>query len=248
MRFLLKKTLQYLSAWAIRKHKLELIVITGDTGVEIVREGIYSILSQKYIVRRNIKSVWWDLSIPLNILGYTDETRSLFSWIILIFRATIYLLYGPKNPHTLILSAQSGLKETAEYWSEFIKPNFLVIVDDALNKNVSNYLRKATIEKNGVIITENSEFENNSNTFLFGKNKSSKVTFQVSSDKILVQYNKFSISVPRFFFSPSSGKYIAGIVSLCISKGMAIDDIAIGLSKFDMKSEILKKISTKIIE
>ena len=95
LKFLLKK----LSRRAIKKHDIEIIVVTGWYGTKIATDMMYTILSEKHKVRRNISYLRWDFGLPLAILGYEDKRRNIFDWIWLIIKANIYLVFGKINPH-----------------------------------------------------------------------------------------------------------------------------------------------------
>jgi hypothetical protein len=60
IRRLVRFYLGVLSRFAIKKHKLELIVITGWYGTSIAREMLYTILGEHLKVRRNTRDIWWD--------------------------------------------------------------------------------------------------------------------------------------------------------------------------------------------
>lgn len=128
-RKILKYYLSFLSRLAIKKHSMELIIIVGWHSTEIVREAVYEVLNEKFQVRRNTKNLWWDLSVPLTILGYKDMKRDFIMWLFICVRALFYLIIGQRNPHKIVLNLNTSNSNTADYWAEFIKPDFLIIVN-----------------------------------------------------------------------------------------------------------------------
>ena len=136
MRSILKLILEYLSKITIKKHNIKFTVIVGWYWTELVKEGIYSILSEKYTVRRNTKDIWWDLSIPLVILGYEDKKYSLFGWISIIFRSIFALSLNPVNPHKIIINLNLAEKNTSDFWSRIIEPELLLITNTKAGKSI----------------------------------------------------------------------------------------------------------------
>jgi UDP-N-acetylmuramyl pentapeptide synthase len=247
MRKLLQIVLMLLSKKALRKHQIELIVVTGWIGLDLVKDGIYQILSEKYIVRRNVNPVWWDLSIPLNILGYEDNQRGFLGWLNIILRSIFLIHFGPSNKHILILTAESGREDTAKYWKGFLMPSLLVVVNNKKESEVTNILVKNTAQK-GVVIYDKDDLGNTKikNGFDYGINTDATVMFKENKEKITVKYKKYSVSIPKYFAPAFTKGIIAPVIACAISKGMSMDEIANGFIKFDMRNTILKKLSNTI--
>jgi len=250
MRFILKFILQFFSRIAIRKHSIELVVVTGSVGAELVKEGIYTVLSEKFITRRNTKEIWWDLSIPLNILGYSDTQRSPLGWLILFIRIIIYLFIGQSNPHILVLSAISENPYTAKYWSSFIKPDYLVVVNKLKPSKVTENLVKCTTKYGGIIIykTGSVKRKKNGSYFEFGTGKKSKVNVKETSKSIVLTYRDRKIKALRYSMIPQEADFLSAVFSLGVAKEMRLDDIISGVAKFDLRNAVLRKISKKFNE
>jgi UDP-N-acetylmuramyl pentapeptide synthase len=250
MRIILKKILQNLARWALAKHDIELIVVTGWVGVDLAKEGIYTLLKERYIVRRNTRHVWWDFSVPLNILGFVDKRRTFLGWIGLICKSYLLLLFGSKSKHTLILSAWSNNESTAKYWQKIVKPDYLVIVNNQKKSNVTDSLIKAARKSKGVIIYDDADFKkrNFRNSFIYGKSKTARVSYSEDKDKIVLKYNNSKLSIAKYYMPTFAKNIVAAIVALSISKGLSIEDITSGLLKFDLRNKVLKKISKRIRE
>lgn len=137
-RQILKTILGVLTKAIIRKHKMDLIIITGWYGSSIVRELIYHLLKSNFNVRRNTNSIWWDLSIPLVVLGYEDRKRSFLEWIILIFKIIFSFITKPNYHHKIILNLDTLNDKTADFWVKYLKPHIFVI----LNENPKSKLLK----------------------------------------------------------------------------------------------------------
>lgn len=246
MRGILQLVLEYLAKWAIRKHNMELIVVSGKAGIDLVREGIYVVLSEKYQVRRNVKPVWWDLSIPLNILGYVDKKRSIAAWLNVIFKSWFVLVFGPKNPSILVLSAESGRKETAKYWYRILKPDYLVIANYIDKSPVVEFLLNSTKDYGRVIYNPDEITLKQRRTFMYGKDKSAKLIFKENKDAITYVYKDYKLKVEKYFLPPYTKNIVGSILSLAIYKGMKFEDAVNGLLKFDLRNKILTQISENI--
>ena len=111
----LTKVLSKLAVLALRKHEIKVVVIAGNYDTELARELVYTVLKEKLNVRRNYSNIWWDLSIPLNILGYEDIQRSFIGWVGLLLSSSIALIKNKKNPQLLILNADAYCRVLVKY-------------------------------------------------------------------------------------------------------------------------------------
>lgn len=185
MRSILKVILEFLSKVTIKKHNIQFIIVVGWYGTELVKEGIYSILSEKYIVRRNTKSIWWDLSIPLVILGYEDKKYSVFGWINIFFRSIFALFLNPVNPHKIIINLNLAEKNTSEFWSRIITPELLIITSNKEGKSfIIHSLTQGLLEDKKCIFISN----------------------DISED-IFMKYKKFGVGDNGQLITPSGLNY-----------------------------------------
>jgi hypothetical protein len=239
-RTLLKKFLTLLAKKAIDKHPMELIIVLGINGTEIIKELGYSVLSDKINVRRIINKPWWDLSIPLSILGYRDEKRSIIKWVYMIIKSTLYLVFGPKNPSTLILNLNYSHTSTMEYWSKILNPDVLILSN--YNKNVDPVEKfiENTVNKNGkLIIHQNSQyklhhkFQSYKNIYLIGNSKNSylrsienegKFTFYHNKEKETIDSKKLNfIPIDAFEFAIVLGLTHKISLKNCIYQSLELD-------------------------
>lgn len=247
-RYVLKNILWLLSRAAIYKHDMKIIVVAGFYGTEIVREGLYQILSTKYTTRRNVNMITWDMSIPLAVLGYKDKRRSFFEWIGLFFKIIGTLLFAHKNPHILILSANCTFPETAKFWAEILKPDCLVILNyEKESRLIENLLERT--KKEGMIIYDNDLVNAN---YIGDLNFMKVYTYgEVKSDLLYnkktktIVYNFESIIIPQIVPSVTY-PFIAAIFLTAMKNGMGFADVAIEALKFDLGSLISFRIKTNI--
>ena len=248
-RKILKSYLSFLSRLAIRRHSMELIIIVGWHGTEIVREAIYEILNEKFHVRRNTKNLWWDLSVPLTILGYKDKKRSVVRWLWLCIRALFYLLFGRRSPHKIVLNLNTSDENTVEFWSKFIRPEYLVIVNQKESTKLIETLIKNTEKNMGKIIYDPSMSRLNVKKtvgFTFGEGRNVKL--KVADGKTAVTYKyknetvKFSYSIlPKF-----SSILIGSSLSFAVLKGMTLVNAGFAALKVNSQSRLISKIISNI--
>ncbi len=245
----LKLILGLFSRWATKKHDIELIVVTGFYGTEIVREGIYAMLQDKFKVRRNTTQIHWDMSLPLAILGYKDVHRSVFEWIELLFRAFTYLAFGAKNKHIIVLNANCAFKETAGFWASFLKPSYLVVLNyDQESEIVDKLLSK--VDDNTVLIYDGQKVDESKflglkvkSKFVYGNSAHFDLSYSVEDKQI--KYKKQKVKIPPYV--PNfSYPFLAAIFSQAVNHGLTLEEAWESADKFDMESILVKRIKSNI--
>lgn len=144
----LRKILAYLSQWALKKHKPEIIAVVGEGKTGIAREAIYRTLKSKYPVRRNIEAPDAEFVLPLIILGTEEYPRSYFAWLKILFKSIGQLLLRPSYKHLLVLEIGYSNKEIFDYFWDLTHPSLLVVCGGA------PYLSKDQAAKKTIIIKE----------------------------------------------------------------------------------------------
>jgi hypothetical protein len=251
-RILLQKLLTLLAKKAINKHPMELIVVLGINGTEIIKELGYTVLSNQIKVRRIINKPWWDLSIPLSILGYKDEKRSIIKWIYMIIKSYVYLTFGPKNPSTLILNLNYSHTSTMEYWSKILNPNILILSN--YNKNIDSNEKfiENTANNNGkIIIHQNSQyklsnkFQAYKHIYLIGNSKTSYLRSIDNNGKFTFYHNKEKeeIDSKKLNFIPIDAFEFAIVLGLI--KKISLKNCIYQSLDFDMPT-VLSKIKTNL--
>lgn len=254
LRKLLKITLSFLANRAIRKHKIKIVVILGTTGSDIVKEMLYTVLKEKTAVRRNIDDIWWDLSVPINILGYKDVRRSAVKWMRLIISASIALLKNKSNPHLLILNAETGNPTTVDYWSSFLHPAYLVVLNYKKDSLLIEKLITQTEMSGGKVIapqniekilSEMSE-EYEDNLFIFGQEDADLTIIKNNDGKLRIKYGKERVVLPKKLWPAISPLITGAIFSVAVLEGLKLEDIAYACLKFTFPVAIISRIKTNL--
>lgn len=154
LRSLLKTILKFLSRFAIRKHKIRVVAVSGWYGTWLAKESIYLTLKDDYKVRRNVSSIDWDFSIPLTILGYEDKRYSPLGWLNVIFSTSWVLLFERSNPHIQVLELDANKREIYEYWLSIMQPEVLVLINSRPGMENVEELLVSSLIKDGLLIYE----------------------------------------------------------------------------------------------
>lgn len=160
MRQLIKKLLAFLTKWAIKKHDIEIIAILGEKHSRLTSYILWEALRDDYFTRCQWDKSFWDLSIPLTILGYPAKQKSIFEWIFTILRAFFVLLTSKSVSQTIILHIPYSLPEILEYWFEIIGPDVLVYFAGDIKEERMEIIKK-NISKETEIVEIGSKIDRN---------------------------------------------------------------------------------------
>lgn len=246
LRILLKKILAWLAKWAIRKHNMEIIVILGINGTEITKELCYYVLSSKYKVRRVTHKPWWDLSIPLSILGYKDKRRGLIEWIVLIIRSFIYLLIGPKNESSIIINLNYLHKDTMRFWGEIIFPDILILSNfNNQNNEVQKFIDNTNLKQGKILIQESNLLAKSDNYLKVGKGENCFLSTKTNDKDVILTHENESITIKgkSLLFIPLESFEFA--LALGIIKNIPLNESVEYAMEFDYPS-FLSKIKTNL--
>lgn len=131
MRRSLRRVLAFLSQWALKKHKPQIIAVVGEGKTGIAREAVYRVLKAKYPIRRNTEAPDAEFVLPLIILGAEEYPRSYFKWVKILVKSAGQLLLRPAHKHLLVLEFGYSNKEIFDYFWELTRPSTLVVCGDA---------------------------------------------------------------------------------------------------------------------
>jgi UDP-N-acetylmuramoyl-tripeptide--D-alanyl-D-alanine ligase len=101
---LIEWKLRLLAKWVLKKYKPQVIGITGSVGKTSTKEAVYTVLSSKWRVWKNIKNYNNELGVPLSILGVESGYKNPFTWLVVFFKALSMLVFRKKDyPELLVL-------------------------------------------------------------------------------------------------------------------------------------------------
>lgn len=254
-RKLLKNLLANLATWALKKHKIKLVVVSGWYATETARELCYAVIGVKHEVRRINKNPWWDFSLPLAVLGYKDERRNPLAWLWLMIKASLLLTFGKANPHTLILNLNYAHADTVRYWSSLIKPQVLMIHNFKEEHRLLKQMIKATKQINGTIIIQQQDFVKLSknllaydNVFTVGNEAEAHIVISKNSNKdISFKYKSQEYTLKTTTMPGISAELLACSLAVAITEGVEPHDALYGMVKYPTSSQLLSKLRSGLL-
>ncbi len=134
MRKILSRFLKRLSVWAIKKHDLKFIVVSGLHGTSITGHILAEMLRPELTIRHQLQRPSWDFSIPLAILGIEDRRYSIIGWIPVLIKAVFLLIFSPMVPSWVILQIGNAKKDIVNYWLSIVQPEVTVFLDSGTSR------------------------------------------------------------------------------------------------------------------
>ncbi|MDD3648027.1 MAG: hypothetical protein PHS44_06045 [Candidatus Dojkabacteria bacterium] len=236
LRQLFKKVIANLSYKVYKKHNLNVILITGWAGTSVVRELVYHLLKPSERVRRNTTEVWWDMSVPLSILGYVDKKRTLFQWFLLIIRASLSLMFKPRYQHTLIINLDSSIEDTAKFWSSAVIPSVVVALKERPESKVLSKLLTRDDIENSTFIYDPTEKHlvdlKLTNKFTYGLHDTD-VIYQRKDSLFHIRYRSKSLSIEIPLRSKFIWEFVIPAFAVGIEQGIALKQLGDRLTSFD---------------
>lgn len=134
MRVILKQILARLTKWAIKKHDISVIAVLGEKQSRLTSYILWETLHKNNFVRCQWDRSFWDLAIPLTILGYEAKQRNPLEWVVLVFKASFVLLTQKAESQLIILHVPYSLPEILNYWFKLFSPDLVIAFQNDLNE------------------------------------------------------------------------------------------------------------------
>lgn len=254
VRSLFRKFVGFLAKSAIKKHQMTIYVVSGWFGTEITREFVYSSLSTKYDVRRNLTNPWWDMSYPLAVLGYNDARRNLLEWLSLLFRVSMRLMFGKSHKHNIVFNINYSNPHSIKYWETFIYPNYLIITSYKKNYEFIDKLIKGTIKNKGKIIYSRKDkeilkniFGNYQKIYSFGKNDvKCNLLISETESNTTFECMKEKISIKKMVLPGVSNEIIASSLLLGKIKNINMSDSLYAIIKVGLPQRLLYQLKADL--
>ncbi|KKP98352.1 MAG: UDP-N-acetylmuramoyl-tripeptide-D-alanyl-D-alanine ligase [Parcubacteria group bacterium GW2011_GWD2_38_12] len=126
MKHIIEKILKFLTKRYLKRYKPKIIAITGSNGKTSAKEAIFTVLKEKFKVRRSEKNYNTEIGVPLSVLGIFAPISNLF-WPLTLVRACIIAYFSRSAPEILILEMAADKPGDLKYLMSFIKPDISVI-------------------------------------------------------------------------------------------------------------------------
>ena len=124
MRNILQYILKILAIITIWRYRPLIIGVTGSVGKTGAKEAIYSVLNERFNIRRNIKNYNNEIGAPLTVLGsdVSPETTfgGLLGWLKIFSKSLIIIIYQRNYPEILVLELGVSKPDDMKYLMSFL--------------------------------------------------------------------------------------------------------------------------------
>lgn len=106
----------------MKKYCPKVIGITGSVGKTSAKEAIYTVLSSKFKVRKNIKNYNNEIGLPLTIIGLESPGASVGGWLRVFLKAISLIIFRQQEyPKFLVLEMGVDRPGDMAYLTSFVK-------------------------------------------------------------------------------------------------------------------------------
>lgn len=251
LRKILRKLVKQLTGKIIDKHDISIISVLGHFGTDIAREALYSVMSENGNVRRNTNPIWWDMSIPITILGGEDKRKSILEWNIFALKSWIGYITNKSYPHQIIIELDTNYEDVAKYWGDMIAPKAVLLIN--MEENEVEQFESIIDQKEGLSIIYDFEDINsskfiknlkNQKIYSFGS-KGALLNYKYENNELTFKYKSktysVKIDVPIFEVKP-----IVGAILTAIVLGTKPGTIPNLIENFELHPEMISRVINNI--
>lgn len=116
----LEAILRWMSSVVIKKYKPDIVGISGSVGKTSVKEAVFTVLSFKFRVRKNLKNYNNEIGIPLTIIGAETGGRSILKWLAVFLKWLGIIIFPCRYPEILVLEMGIDRPGDIKYLTSFI--------------------------------------------------------------------------------------------------------------------------------
>jgi len=127
LKSILQFILKILAILVLKKYKPLVVGVTGSVGKTSTKEAIYTVLSSKFKVRRNIKNYNNEIGVPLTILGLESGNKNILDWLKNFILAIKTILIKSQYPEILVLEMGADRPGDIKYLTNFVPVDVGVI-------------------------------------------------------------------------------------------------------------------------
>jgi len=190
MRIIAIFLLRIISIMILKKYQPQVVSITGSVGKTSAKEAIYSVLSSRYIVRRNTKNYNNEFGVPLTIIGSDSPGRNIFGWLAIFFQSFYLLSHKTKKyPEVLILEMGADHPGDIRYLTSFVLARVGVLTAIApvhleFFKKIENVVREKqiiieTLPRDGFAVVNGDDLLLKQ---IFDKTRAKLITYGLNAD------------------------------------------------------------------
>lgn len=126
IKHLITKMLVLEAKTVIARHHPKIIGITGSSGKSSTKEAVASVLSQKFKVRKSIKSYNSELGLTLAVLGLKTAWSNPISWLKNIYEGLL-VIFRKDFPEILVLEMGVDRPKDLEKLLKIVRPDIGIV-------------------------------------------------------------------------------------------------------------------------
>jgi len=195
-RKVLKVILSRLAVLVLKKHKPDVILVTGAGETSVVRECLYTLLYEQFPTRRTLEFPEAEFGIPLTVFGELKYPSSSPAWLAIILKVLIQQITVKPYKHILILEISNLSREFYFYWAKILNPKFVIDVkaeEDFLTLTSPTYYSTPII---------NDVLQNYKISQDYIENQLKKVNLPISKIKLSKGQNGSTVIDARHYYYP----------------------------------------------
>lgn len=127
MKKYIQKLLYTLAQGVLRRHKPDVIAITGSVGKTSTKEAVYAVLAAHFDVRQTLGNYNNELGVPLTILGCRSGGRNPFRWTWILCKGVLYSILPLPYPDMLVLEMGADKPSDIKYLVELAAPRVGIV-------------------------------------------------------------------------------------------------------------------------
>ncbi len=111
----------------LKKYTPFIVAVTGSVGKTTTKDVIHTVLSKDRDVRKSEKSLNSELGIPLTIIGAESGWRNPLSWLSIMWKGLMLIIFPTRYPEVLVLEVGADHPGDVRRAAAWIKPHIAVI-------------------------------------------------------------------------------------------------------------------------
>lgn len=126
LRNIISRILEWEAKLILKKYKPGIIAVTGSVGKTSTKDAIFSVVQNKLVARKSLKSFNSEIGLPLTVLGLNNAWSSFFGWVKNIIKGIFILIIPQHYPKWLVLEVGADKPGDIVRASSWIQPNIVV--------------------------------------------------------------------------------------------------------------------------
>ncbi|KKS91815.1 MAG: UDP-N-acetylmuramoyl-tripeptide-D-alanyl-D-alanine ligase [Parcubacteria group bacterium GW2011_GWC1_43_12] len=127
LKIFLAYLLKILAQLTLSRYKPFIIAITGSVGKTSAKEAVYSVLKNRFSVRRNRKNYNNEIGVPLTIIDAETGGCSIFAWFKIFAKGITGVFYAKNYPKVLVLEMGADKIGDIRYLADFVPVDIGII-------------------------------------------------------------------------------------------------------------------------